>query len=403
MNRSRHASPRRVRPLVLLSCGLAGALAGCGKGGEQGHAGGPPGFGGPVPVTAVTVQPEAVPLSVEYTGRVHGSREVEVRARVTGILEKRHYKEGERVKAGEALFTLDPEPYQAAVARAQADLAAAEARHARAQRDAERLKPLFADRAVSQKEYDDAVSGVQVSAADVQAARARLHEAKLNLGYTRVTAPISGITSRAQQHEGTLVSGPDVLLTTVTQTDPIRVIFGVPDNDRLSWRNEAQHGRLTLPKQGQFTIRVVRADGSEYSREGKLDFTDVRINPETGTSEAQATLPNPEGTLHAGEFARVRLVGAVRQGVYKVPQRAVLDSPQGKFVFIADAQNKSAIRPVQVGQWDGDTWVVTAGLKPGERVIVDGTAKLMMMPPGVPVQIGDAEPPAGSSAARQGG
>lgn len=373
--------------------GLTGVLAACGKG-EQEGAGGPGMFGGPVPVTAITVQPEAVPLDLEYTGRVHGSREVEVRARVTGILERRHYDEGGRVKAGQPLFTVDPEPYRAAVARAEADLSAAEARLEQARREAARLKPLFAERAVSQKEYDDAASGEQVAAADVQAARARLREAKLNLGYTRVEAPISGVTSRAQQHEGTLISGPDVLLTTVTQTDPVHVLFGIPDNERLALRRDQQQGQLVWPKNGRFEIRVERADGSEYARRGKLDFTDVRINPETGTSEAQATLPNPEGVLHPGEFARVRLIGAVRQGVYKVPQRAVLDGPQGKFVYVADAQNKSAMRPVQVSEWQGDTWVVTDGLKPGDRVIVDGVAKLMMMPPGVPVQIGDAQAPA---------
>src|SRR5262245_16850749 len=218
---------KRFLPLV------AAVLAACGpsddheQGGQGGH--GPMGGMPPGEVNAVTVQPQTLPVTWEYTGQTAGSREVEVRARVTGILISRNFKEGETVKQGQSLFTIDPKPFEAVLARAVADVAAAEARYEQAKRNAARLKPLYAEKAVSQKENDDAVSGEAIGAADVQAAKARLTEARLNLSYTRVEAPVSGVTTRALPSEGTLISGPNVLLTSVVQVDPIWINFGVPD------------------------------------------------------------------------------------------------------------------------------------------------------------------------------
>jgi len=380
------AQPPRARRLALPAALLiATLLAACGKGQGEG-AGGPGGmFAGPVPVAVVEATPEAIPVNMEYTAQTAGSREVEVRARVTGILEKRNYEEGAPVKAGQSLFTIDPAPFEAALARTEADVVAAEARLDQAKRNAARLQPLVESKAVSQKEFDDAVSGASIAAADLQAARARLKEARLNLAYTRVEAPISGITSRALRSEGSLVSGPDVLLTTVTQADPIHVIFGIADNEQLKMRQEVESGRLTWPKDGKFQVVVKLADGSEFKREGKMDFTDARVNRETGTSEARAELPNPGGVLRPGQFVRVQLKGATRTAAFKLPQRAVLEGPQGKYVFLAGAENKAEIRPVQVAEWTGAEIVVTDGLKAGDRVIVDGVLKLG---PGAPVQIG---------------
>ncbi len=361
---------------------LALALAACGRG-EGGH-GGPAGFGGPVPVSVLAVQAESLPVNLEYAAQTLGSREVEVRARVTGILEKRNYQEGGRVKAGQSLFTIDPAPFAAALARAEAEVAAAEARSAQTARDAARLQPLLASRAISQKEFDDATSGAAIAAADLKAARARFTEARLNLAWTRVEAPISGIASRALKSEGSLVSGPDVLLTTVTQTDPMQVLFGVADNERLKLRQEADAGRLRWPADGRFEVTVRLADGSEYARSGRTDFSDVRVSRETGTSEMRAELPNPEGLLKPGQFVRVRLSGAVREGAFRVPQRAVLEGPQGKFVFVAGSDGKAAIKPVQTAEWSGPDVVVIGGLAAGDQVVVDGVVKLG---PGAPVQV----------------
>jgi membrane fusion protein (multidrug efflux system) len=379
----------RIKQIVLLA--LVPALAACSPSGGQekgggGH-GGPGGGMPPAEVSAVTVEAKSLPVAFEYVGQTAGSREVEVRARVTGILLTRNFEEGARVKKGQSLFTIDRAPYEAALARAQADVAAAEARAEQAARNAARLKPLYAEKAVSQKDYDDAVSAEAIGNADVKAARARLAEVRLNLGYTKVEAPVSGIAGRSMRSEGSLVSGPEVLLTTVVQADPIWVNFGIPDNEQSRLEKEAQAGRLTLPKKFEVELRL--ADGSLHPVKGTLDFTDVRISPATGTREARAELPNAEAVLSPGQFVRVILHGAVRPNALLVPQRAVLEGPQGKFVYLVNEKNQAESRPVQVGEWSGDAWIITGGLKGGERVIIDG---LMKLGPGAPVKISQAKP-----------
>jgi membrane fusion protein (multidrug efflux system) len=381
----------RFKHLAVLSLVLA--LAACGQGGGadkggKGH-GGQGGGMPPAEVNVATVQPQTLPVTLEYTGQTAGSREVEVRARVTGILQSRNFREGAQVKKGQSLFTIDPAPFEAALARAQADVAAAEARVDQAKRNAARLKPLYAEKAVSQKEYDDAVSGELIGAADLKAARARLDEAKLNLSYTKVEAPVSGVTTRALPSEGTLVSGPNVLLTSVIQVDPIWANFGIPDNEQARLQKDAEAGRLNLPKNFEVELRL--ADGSIHPKKGRLSFSDVRVSPATGTREARAEVPNPDGTLRPGQFVRVILYGATRPNALTVPQRAVLEGPQGKFVYVVDDKSTAQPRPVQAGEWSGDSWVITEGVKPGERVIVDGLLKLG---PGAPVKIAAEKPPA---------
>ena len=378
----------RIKQIVLLA--LVPALAACSPSGGQEKGGGGPGGGmPPAEVSAVTVEAKSLPVTFEYVGQTAGSREVEVRARVTGILLQRNFEEGARVKKGQSLFTIDRAPYEAALARAQADVAAAEARAQQAARNAARLKPLYAEKAVSQKDYDDAVSAEAIGDADVKAARARLAEVRLNLQYTRVESPVSGIAGRALRSEGSLVSGPEVLLTTVVQADPIWVNFGIPDNEQSRLEKEAQAGRLTLPKKFEVELRL--ADGSLHPVKGTLDFTDVRISPATGTREARAELPNAEAVLSPGQFVRVILHGAVRPNALLVPQRAVLEGPQGKFVYLVNEKNQAESRAVQVGEWSGDAWIITGGLKGGERVIIDG---LMKLGPGAPVRIAQAKPEA---------
>lgn len=361
-------------------------LVACNRAGSQGQHGMPP-----AEVAVVTIEPKSVPANFEYTGQTAGYREAEVRARVTGILQKRNYREGGTVAAGQSLFTIDPAPYEAALARAEADVTAAEARLAQAKRNAARFKPLYEAKAVSQKEYDDMVSSESVAEADVKAARARHTEAKLNLGYTRVESPISGIAGRAQRSEGNYVTGPDVLLTTVSQINPIYVLFGVSDEERQRLNRDVEAGRLVLPKHGAFKVSVKLADGDVYTGIGKLNFSDIRISGTTGTSEARAELPNPKGVLLPGQFVRVILNGAQRPQAMLVPQRAVLEGPKGKFVYVVNADSKAEARPVDVGEWHEDNWIVTSGLNAGDKVIVDGVMKIG---PGAPVQLAAAQPAA---------
>jgi membrane fusion protein (multidrug efflux system) len=374
---------------------MALAAAGCGKAGGDSVPGS--GAGMPPPeVAVVTVEPKPLAVSFEYVGQTAGSREAEVRSRVQGILISRNFTEGEAVKKGQSLYTIDPAPFEAAVARAAAELAAAEARHGQAARNAARLKPLLEEKAVSQKEYDDAASAEAIAAAEAKAAQARLAEARLNLGYTRVEAPIAGLASRSLASEGSLVPGPAQLLTTVVQVDPIWVNFGMPDNEQTRLQKEVEAGRLVLPKNGAFEVEVRLADGSVHARKGRLAFADVRISPATGTREARAELPNPEGRLRPGQFVRVVLKGAVIPDAVTVPQRAVLENPQGagKLVFVVDDKGTAQPRPVEAGPWSGGEWVITSGLKGGERVIVEGVLKLAA---GAPVRIAADKGAAGAA------
>jgi membrane fusion protein (multidrug efflux system) len=381
----------------LAALGAAAVLAGCGPDAShaQGaHGGAPP----PAAVAVMTMAASNLALNYEYVGQTAGSRDVEVRARVAGILLKRNFTEGGNVKKGQSLYSLDPAPFQAALNRADADVAAAEAKLAQTTRTLNRLKPLWEARAVSQREYDDAASAEQVSRADLKGAQARRAEAALNVGYTRVEAPLGGAAGRSQVSEGTLVSGPGTLLTTLTQTDPIKVRFGIADTDQMKWRSEVAAGQLKLPPHEAFTVEVKLADGTVYPRKGKLLFSDTRVSGNTGTVEAEAEVPNPDGALKPGQFVRVRLSGATRPQALLVPTRAVLEGPQGKFVYTM-ADNKANPKPVQVGDQVGDQWIINQGLNVGDQVIVDGMARIFF--PGAPVQV--AQAPAGGASAPAAG
>jgi membrane fusion protein, multidrug efflux system len=386
---------RAAMPVALL--GLSVMLAACGQGG-----GGHPGGGGmpPTPISIEEVAPHTVPVEFEYPAQTAGSREAEVRARVPGILVKRNYEEGALVRAGQSLFSLDSATYEAAVARAEADVSAAEARYNNASRNFKRMKPLFEAKAASQKDLDDATSGEEVSAADLKSARARLADARLNLAYTKVESPISGVTSRSLKSEGTLIAGPQDLLTTVSQIDPIWVNFGLSEAEQSSLKRDAASGKLVIPKDGRFDVTIRFEDGHVYSRTGRLVFTDIRVNNQTGTSDARAEIPNPAGDVHPGQFVRISLKGASRPNAITVAQRAVQEGPQGKVVYLLTKENKAEPRPVVLGDWTGKEWIVLSGLAPGDKVITDGLMKVMMMP-GAPLVVGDpnAPPPGAPGAA----
>jgi membrane fusion protein, multidrug efflux system len=389
---------------------LAVLLAACGKPPQQ--AGGFHGFP-PAAVTVQAVQPQTFPVSFEYVGQTQGSKDVEVRARVTGIIEKRLYQEGSFVKAGQSLFVIDPRSYQAQVAAADADVARAQAQKAQADRELARLKPLAERKAIGQKEADDAASAADLAAAAVKSAQAKLADLSLNLGYTRVVAPISGLTSRAQKSEGSLATQNETLLTTISQIDPIWIVFSVSENEQLRLSRAVGNGQLKLPADNAYEVTVLLSDGSAFPRKGTINFSDTRVNPTTGTYEMRAEVPNADGKLKPGQFVRVVLRGAERQNALAVPQVAVLDGPQGKFVYVAgkdkDGKDVAMPRPVVVGDWVAangtNQWVIESGLKPGDPVIVNGVAKLM---PGGPIVLGApaaqaAESPTQSGGAAKGG
>jgi membrane fusion protein (multidrug efflux system) len=382
------------RPLAATLALAAMLLAGCRPQGP------PPAAQGampPAPVSVVELKAVDLPVTWEYVAQTAGSRDVEIRSRVPGIVLRRHYTEGATVAAGQLLFTIDPAPFEAALARAEADVASARAKLGQAKRSLERTEQLVERNFVSRAQLDDSRAAVEVAEAEVKGAQARLAEARLNLGYTRITAPLAGVTGRAVKPEGSYVPGSDELLTTVSQTDPIDVLFGLPDNEQLRIRREIEAGRLAMPRDRALRVEVLLSDGTAHPRPGRLDFEDVRVSGATGTSQARAKVANPGGTLKAGTFVKIRLSGATRPQALAVPQRAVLEGPQGKFVYVVGAGDKAEIRPVQVGEWTADAWVVNEGLKAGERVIVDGVLKIG---PGAPVQV---VPPGGPASAAGGG
>lgn len=363
----------------MLTVLTAAVLAACGPSASQGmgQGGAPP----PPEVSFITVQPKTLPIQLEYVGQAMGSRETEVRARVAGILQKRLYEEGATVTAGMPLFQIDPATFQNQDASAQANVAVAEARLSQARREYARLAPLIAEKAISQKEYDDSKSAQETALANLQLAQAQGNEAKLNLGYTKVVAPIAGVTGVAVKSEGSLVSGADSLLTTIVQTDPMFVGFSVSESDLLRLNKQLASGELTVPgkraKNGSlgFDVSLRLADGSLHPQTGKLNFASERINPQTGSVDARATVPNADGSLRPGQFVRVELKGASRPNAISVPQRAVVDSPFGKIVFVIGAEDKLAPRPVELEAWTGGDWIVTKGLQSGDRVLVEGFIK----------------------------
>lgn len=335
----------------------------------------------PPEVAVVTVQAKAQPVELEYTGQTAGSRETEVRARVGGILNRRLYEEGVVVQAGTPLFQIDPANFQTQLASAEAAVAVAEAKAAQARREYARLAPLAAEKAVSQKESDDSKSALETAEASLKQVQAQANEARLNLGYTRVVAPIAGTTGIASKADGSLVTTADSLLTTIVQTNPMYVNFSVSEGDMLHMTQMVKAGQLTVPGKKAangslgFAVNIKLSDGSSYPRTGKLNFASERINPQTGSFDVRAEIPNPDGTLRPGQFVRVSLGGASRANSLSVPQRAIIDSPFGKIVFVVNKDDKLEPHPVELDGWTQGQWIVTKGLKDGDRVLVDGYIK----------------------------
>jgi membrane fusion protein (multidrug efflux system) len=375
---------RLARCRVAVALVALALLAGCGKEAP------PPATRGPVEVTVQTIVPRDVPVGFEYVGQTLSSRQVQIVARVAGFLDRRIYSEGSLVKAGDLMFVQDPKPFQASLDAARAALAQQQARLQTAEDNLKRVKPLVALNALSQKDLDDATGAEQAAKAAVDAAKANVLQAEFNLGYTRITTPVTGLSSFAKVQDGAYVSTENSLLTYVEQVDPIYVNFSVSENDLLRVRTEASSGKLRLPAREDFEVRVVLADGSVFPGVGRITFLNADFNQKTGTYLIRATLPNPKALLRPGQFVRVRVEGAVRPDAIAIPQQAVLQGAKGHFVVVVDKDGKAEIRPVEVGSWVGDDWFIDSGLKRGDVVIIDGVVRVT---PGAPVKAVEAAPP----------
>lgn len=327
-----------------------------------------------LPVTAVKVSTQRVPVSLEAVGQAEGSREVEIRARVTGILEKRVYEEGAPVNAGQLMFTIDPAPFELAVDEAKAALQQERVKRDLAASDVKRLEPLAKEKAIAQRDYDSAVATERGGSASIAAAEAKLKEAELNLSYTRVAAPISGITGRAQRSEGSLVTAASdsSLLTTLTQVNPIWVRFSLA---------EADYGRI---RGGERTARVqIVSDNNNavVADNGKLNFAGSNVDTKLGTVQLRAEFSNPGIKWLPGQFLKIRVL-AGDQNAILVPQQAILQNEQSRMVMTAGPDGKAAPKSVKIANWIGNNAVVTAGLSDGDMVIIDNLVKVR---PGSPV------------------
>jgi membrane fusion protein (multidrug efflux system) len=338
----------------------------------------------PAPVTVLRIAPRDTPVSFEFVGQTESTRQVQIRARVDGFLDRRVYTEGSLVQAGEVLFLQDPKPFQAALDAAQGALAEQQARLQTAKDNLARVKPLTALKALSQKDLDDAIGQQQAAAAAVATAEAQVEQARLNLSYTTITTPVTGLSSYAQVQDGSYVSSANSLLTYVAQIDSLWVNFSVSENDLLSYRSDRDAGRLITPARDELVVEVILADGSVFPQKGRITFANADYNVKTGTYLLRATVPNPDAVLRPGQFVRVRIQGAVRPKAILVPQEAVLQAAKGHFVILVGKDDKAEIRPVEVGSWYGNDVFILDGLAAGDVVVTDGVVHLT---PGAKVRI----------------
>lgn len=358
--------------LALLASGL---LAGCGDKGEAGQgAGEMP----PAAVDVVTLHAAPLQLMSELTGRTAPLRVAEVRPQVNGIILKRLFTEGSDVKAGQLLYQIDPAVYQAAVASAKANLAKAQANEQSARLKAQRYAELVKVKAISRQEYDDADAAWKQQVAEIGAAKAALQSANINLAYTKITAPISGRIGKSAVTEGALVTAQQAdSLTSIQQLDPMYVDVRQSTADLLRLKRQVAAGKLVQDESKGAKVRFQLEDGSSYSEEGSLQFSDVTVDETTGMVTLRVLVPNPHDLLLPGMFMRATLQEGERPQGLLVPQTAVTRTPKGgATVMVVTADNKVELREVQLSRVVGDSWVVESGLKAGEKVIVAGLQKV---------------------------
>jgi membrane fusion protein (multidrug efflux system) len=359
----------------LLFAGLSTLLmlAGCsGEDSESQQAG-----AAGMPPAAVVVQqakPADVTVRQDYAGRARGAREVEVRARISGILEQRLYEEGQMVREGDALFRIDRKPAAAALQRARAQRQVAEADVQQAEREWNRISSLFERNAVSERDRDSAQSALELARANLAVANAGVAQAELDLGYTDVTAPISGVTSLEDFPEGSLID-TGTLLTTIVQLDPVHVRFALPEND-ANIRRAAREGMVRADQEQNVSARLILADGSEYDLDGRIDFTASTLDPRTGTVSARAVFPNPEHVIVPGQFVRVRVELQSFDDVITVPEKAVTQGQNGPVVYVVDEESKARVRQVELGPVSDGRQILLSGLEASDRYIVSGLVNL---------------------------
>lgn len=347
----------------------------------------------PAEITDYEVKEQNVPVVFDFVGFAKSSHPVEIRARVEGYLEKIAYQEGQLVQEGQLLFQLDPRLYEAEVDKSKAEIARQEAILANANLTVDRLRPLFEKNAASKKDLDNAIANQLSSAAAVLLAKAQLQYNEVNLGYTTITSPIRGYSDKAKLREGALINpASNSLLTTISVIDPIWVYFTISDNDVLKTSEQEAKKALVLPKgssdvtiaeNNKYIVEAVFSDGSTFNQKGYVDYSSPTYDQATGTLQVRAVFPNPQAILRPGQFVRVRVLGAERPNALMVPRRALQQNKNGQFVYLIK-DGKAISQNVTTGEWYKEYQIVTNGLKEGDKIVVDGTNKLL---PGAPVRI----------------
>jgi len=372
-------------PIVL--AGLLLLLLGVSACQQEAETSGPPSA---PEVEVITVVPKTIPDEPEFIGQTEAFRPVEIRSQVTGIIKSVLFTEGRNVEKGDRLYLIDPVPFKAAYLSAKAKVTQAQARLVQVKRDLARVKPLLQEKAVSQKDVDDAVAEELAAKAELEAAQGDLVKARFDLENTRIVAPIRGRISKSRFYEGRLVSAQTDLLTVIHQLDPMYVNVSVPENYLLRRRRELAENKVQRPELFQLRGVMTFTDGSVYPYEGVLDFADVALRSETGSLQGRFAFPNPEGNLspgqsyfYPGQFVKIRLKGYVRTDAILIPQRAVQQGPKGTFVNVVGLDNKVEVREVHATSWHKGDWLIESGLEAGERVVVEGFHRIQ---PGVTVR-----------------
>jgi membrane fusion protein (multidrug efflux system) len=349
-------------------------------------------------VTAIKVTAKDTPVTSTFVAQVESSHQVEIMARVSGFLEKMLYKEGDVVRPGQLLFQMDQKPFIAQVNAFTGEVENRQAQLWTAKATLDRIKPLAALNAASKSDLDNATGAVKSAEAQLFEAKSRLERAKLDLSYTSVRSPINGVTGQALVREGAYIAavGPSAKLTYVARIDPIWVNFSVSQNELASMNMEVNEGRLVRPKNLNYEVEVELSDGTRFPHKGKISFLAPTFSQETGTFLVRAELPNPEKLLRPGMFVKAYVSGAVRPNAIVVPQKAVQETANGHVVYLVNDSGKAELRPVVVGDWIGDGWIVNQGLKAGDRLIIEGFQRLG---PGAPVKAVTPEEAAAAKAA----
>ena len=349
-------------------------------------------------VSVVTVMPQTIPYEVTFVAQTESSRQVDIVARVSGFLDKIAYQEGELVKAGQLLFQIDPKPFRAQLEAAKGELEAQQARHTTALANLKRIRPLAQQNALPQSDLDKAQGEFDASKAAVFSAQAKVTEAELNLGYTTIASPVTGLASRSLQREGAYLNSlsDTAKLTYVAAIDPIWVNFSISQNQVAKWGDLTKKGLLVPPKNQDYIVELEMIDGSIYPEKGKINFADPSFSQETGAFLVRAVLPNPKQQLRPGMFVTARVKGSVRPDAIVVPQLAVQQGSNGHLVYVVKEDGTAEVRPVVVGDYYGTRdIVIMTGLRAGDRVVTEGVLKVV---PGRPVQI--VEPGAAGKAAK---